>query len=513
MSKVKKIRVTPSYFTNQFLYLKGKPFSFLDYEHMKPVYDINALEVVMKTSRQISKSTTMANLIISRAAMSPYFNQLYVSPSVDQTKVFSQDRVEPIINDSPFLKRYYLNANLIQNVFTKQLLNGSKIYLRYAGLTAERLRGFSTDINYYDETQNIMADHIPIINQSMSRSLVKKTVFAGTPLRTRGTLAELWYRSTMHEWFSKCNHCGKYNYLDHKNIGLKGPICRYCGRSLDTRKGEWVCTGDKESLTYGFRVNMLMFAHAPWINWHVDVILFRKNTTDAVFFNEVLGLEYDDGVQPITEADIRRCCTGGPMQTELNRVQLSSPRYMGLDYGPVNSIKSKTVVTLLQRTSDGKTQVLYAKKYRGSESDYAFIHDDVPRLFSRWGASVIGADAGLGDGPNAEIRKRIKDPRRLIAFRHSGSQKAKITWNKKTYEYILNRNTIMTEFFRKIKNQEFIFPDWKDFEPFARDLLSVAIEYDEIRGTYKYVNSDPDDALHSLLFGNLSLELAYKRFG
>jgi hypothetical protein len=510
MAKI--IQISPSQFTEQFLYLNGRPFSFTNYEFMRPIYDLDAPEVVMKFSRQTSKSTTMANIMLSKGAMTPHFKQLYVSPSVDQTKIFSGDRVAPVIETSPLIKKHYVNASVNQNVFTKSFLNGSRLYLRYALLSADRLRGLSTDINYYDEAQDLNMDIIPVVNQSMSRSMYKKTVFSGTPKRTKGTLAEIWYRSTMYEWFSKCDHCNKWNFLDQKNIGLTGVICRYCGRHLDTRKGQWVSTGDPNSRTKGFRVNILMFASAPWVDWVTDVIEYRKTcASDAIFYNEVLGLEYDDGVQPITIADLRRCCTGGPMVEDPTSVDLSSTQTtIGLDYGPVNSNKSKTVVSVIQHRTD-KPKVLYLKRYRGHEADYSFIHSDVPRLYSKWRAAVIGADAGLGDGPNSEIRGRLGQPERLIAFRHSGSQRAKAKWNPASHEYTLNRNMVMTDLFRKIKNRQIEFPRWEDFEPFADDFLNIVIEYDDQAGTYKYLNTGPDDALHSILFGELTLQLLTAR--
>ena len=614
-------------------------------------------------------STSMANIMLSKSAMIPHFRQLYVSPSVDQTKIFSGDRVAPVIETSPLIKRHYVNSNVSQNVFTKRFLNGSTLYLRYALQSADRLRGLSTDINYYDECyhpdtevltndgwklftetsidkdifatvnnkgeleyqqasrfiekdykgklielsgrnfkllvtpghnlyvsqdlntsrknryfletannvkdmsfkmlsatpdtlknaneiiiksnnsqineisyegkvycitvpnstlfvrnknqktpvicgncQDLHMDIIPVVNQSMSRSLHKKTVFSGTPKRTKGTLAEIWYRSTMYEWFTKCTHCNKWNFLDQKNIGLHGVLCRYCGQYLDTRQGQWVSTGDPTARTIGFRVNLLMFASAPWVDWQRDVIEYRKTcSSDATFYNEVLGLEYDDGVQPITLADLRRCATGGPMVEDPTSLDLSTTfTTLGLDYGPVNSNKSKTVVSVIQKRNE-KIKVLYLKRYKGHEADYSFIHGDVPKLYAKWRAAVIGADAGLGDGPNSEIRSRIGQPERLIAFRHSGSQRSKAKWNPKGYEYTLNRNMVMTELFRKIKNRQIEFPRWEDFEPFADDFLNIIIEYDDQQGSYKYVNTGPDDALHSILFGELCLQLLTAR--
>ena len=864
----KVITISDSQFVEKYLYLNGKPFSFKNYEFMPIMYDLKAKKKIFKTSRQTSKSTTLANMIISHAATNPYSGQLFVSPSADQTKIFSADRIAPVIESSPLIKKYYVNSSVMQNVFTKKFLNGSLVYLRYAQISPDRLRGMSVDRCYWDEcyidttevltedgwklfkdtsdndvfatvnkkgnleyqkaSRHIIKDHegviinlkarsfnlgvtpkhnlftsqdlntgsyrknkygytlntaaemlnktfkmkmaapyisssinetftlpgyssyfkpdgtkylnskerffnpvevnlkhfmrflgwfisegntikksnsiqicqdsrrfaneiredlknlgipfkeytrktdnvisfklnnrvladylkklgkhnnkyipknilnkvtylpdlldtlykgdailtdghkelvttskrlsddvqiahiylgkrvsirettcdsgkpkylirpleknyqifsnswasnnssikevpykgkvycatvpngtlivrdskekmavisgncqdqnpeiIPVVEQAMSRSLIKESVYAGTPKRTKGTLADLWYNSTMYEWIPKCGHCGKWNFIDERTIGLVGPICNKCGGALDTRKGQWVLTGDKNSPNAGFRISLPMFAASPWVDWQNDIIEYRKNLpSDAIFYNEVLGLEYDTGITPVTIADLKKCCTGGPMLQEHDALSASYSTTLGLDYGPVNSLKSKTVASIVQRRAN-KTHVLYMKKYNGPEADYAFIHNDIPRMFYHWRAKVIGADAGLGDGPNAEIRSRVGHPARLVAFRYSGSLKVKGKWNPLPQEYTISRNITMTELFQRIKDQKMVFPRWEEFEPFAEDFLNIAVDYDMKSGaTYKYVNDGPDDSVHSILFGDLSSQLLSAR--
>ena len=507
MADPKILTLKPSQFVERYLTLNGQPFSFVHYEFMRPIYDIAADTIVLKFSRQTGKSTTLANLMVARGAMFPYFKQLYISPTSDQTKEFSNARVAPVIDASPLIKRHYVNAKLPQNVFTKKLANGSVLYLRYALLSPDKLRGLSNDVCLWDEAQDQNEDNIMVVEQSMSRSLYKRSMYTGTPKRTKGTLANAWYNSTMNEWLPKCDHCGKWNFIDDKNIGLLGPICRYCGKALDTKVGQWVITGDRNSDSVGFRVNLLMFADAPWVRWKKDVINLRESaTSEAQFFNEVLGLEYDDGIQPVTLADIKKCCTKAPNLKKKDITVNANPIALGIDYGPVNSKKSKTVLCTMQRRGD-KYKILGLKKYAGHEADYFYIHQDVPKRFFEWGATLIGADAGLGDGPNAEIRGRLNDPTRLIPYRYSGTQKAKGRWNEAAQEYSIARTQVMTEFFGLIKKGKVEFPRWSEFEEFSNDILNIVIEYDKVQGSYKFTNDGPDDALHAMIFAFLSLKL------
>lgn len=152
---------------------------------------IHTFQVDGILTKNTGKSTTLANIMVSNSALIPHFHTLYVAPTVDQTKVFSRDRVAPVIETSPLMKQHYINSSLPQNVFMKQLLNYSKMYLRYALLSADHLRGYSADFNLFDEAQDLKQDIIPVVQETMSRSLYKRTLYSGTPKRTKGTLADL----------------------------------------------------------------------------------------------------------------------------------------------------------------------------------------------------------------------------------------------------------------------------------------------------------------------------------
>lgn len=207
MANKKIIQLRRSDFAESFLHLDGNLLSLDDYPHMRAIYNESSTDIVLKFSRQTAKSTTLANIMVANSALIPYFRTLYVAPTVDQTKVFSRDRVAPVLEGSPLIKENYMNTSLVQNVFMKQLLNGSRMYLRYALLSADHLRGYSSDFNLFDEAQDLRADIIPVVQETMSRSLYKRSLYSGTPKRTKGTLADLWFASTQNEYMLKCSHC------------------------------------------------------------------------------------------------------------------------------------------------------------------------------------------------------------------------------------------------------------------------------------------------------------------
>jgi transposase-like protein len=862
MSKV--VSLTRSDFAENFLWLNGRNLSLSYYPHLRKIYNTEAREVVLMFSRQTAKSTTLANIMITNSAMIPGFRTLYVSPTVNQTKIFSHDRVTPVIMSSPFIKKYFINSSLVQNVFMKQFLNRSKMDLQYALLSGDRLRGYSADMNLFDECysdnievltdsgwklfsnltksellatrdnsgnleyqlpsryiekdyngeildfthrsfklsvtpqhnlyisqelntgyykdpkikgwqlkkaedfkdknfkmtsvakyhginsetitipgfsvktkpdgtmyqkgkirvypdikfstkefmifmgwwlseghvsncsnqiiisqnegalaaeirdclsvlignysesvdngghikfsfsnatlrnyllqfggshdkfipkdllnqtnylelllealykgdamrhkndisswgelntaskrladtvqiawlflgrratirqitesngtvmyrvrpllldyqifwnssnrvssrnyhgkvycatvpngnlivrdsiektavvcgncQDLRAEIIPVVQETMSRSMYKKSAYSGTPKRTQGTLASLWRRSTMNEYVIKCPPCGHWNILDENNIGESGVICKKCGRPLSVQNGQWVSTYSRieSPNAEGYRVCLLHFAHAPWVDWTRDVLEKRKNFSRSYFHNEVLAIEYDEGASPVTKTDIRACCSDRPMASDPDELAKSYSTVVGIDYGPINSEASHTLLTVVQMRAD-VAYVLYCKRFVGKEADYSFIHKEVPRIMGHWGSNHLAADYGMGEASNSEIRSRIGFEK-VIAFQHLQTQKEKIRWNAKMPAYTLNRNQVLGEFFDRIKKRKIVFPRWEDFETFSRDIMNVQLEFDEERNTMKYINIGPDDLVHSLVYALISLELFY----
>lgn len=206
----KQIELTRSEFAENFLYVNGQPLSLENYPFMRRIYDSTAKDKVLKFSRQTGKSTTLANLTVGNCAMIPNYRTLYVSPSVDQTKIFSNDRVKPAIEQSPFIKKYlHDHKTTVQNVFNKEFLNGSRMYFKYVYLNADRIRGISADQIFLDEAQDLISDTLPVIHETMTHSEYKRTVMSGTPKRTKGTLADAWFNSTMYEYVIKCEGCNK----------------------------------------------------------------------------------------------------------------------------------------------------------------------------------------------------------------------------------------------------------------------------------------------------------------
>jgi hypothetical protein len=68
---------------------------------------------------------------------------------------------------------------------------------------------------------------------------------------------------------------------------------------------------------------------------------------------------------------------------------------------------------------------------------------------------------------------------------------------------------MISELFFDIKQKFVEFPRWREFEPFAKDILGIYAEYVEYRREIKYDHSslNPDDFFHSLLYAKLTSDV------
>lgn len=502
------------------LHLNGQKFDFTGRDYLLPIYNAPFREVLLKTARQVEKSTLLANNMAIMCAINAFFKCLYVSPSHMQTRQFSNEKLKPVLEQSPLLARYLIDNQVSQQVFEKGFTNGAMMFLRSAFLTADRARGISSDMCCIDELQSMLITNIPVILECLSHSKHKYQFFTGTPLTHDNTIEIYWQQSSQCEWMVPCTcqagEAGRYwNFLDERNIGKKGVICKKCGKPLTVPTGKWVQT--KDARLKGFRIPQLM---VPWIintqnDWEVLLHKFETYPT-AQFQNEVLGLSFDSASKPITQMELMQCCKdyefwGWPMTPEEEHNARRHILVGGVDWGeghdggtgPTGKLRSAsyTVFTIGSVEGGKKFKIHFMKKYTGKEIDPGFIVNDIANICQRLNVRVLGVDWGHGWGPNNDLVRRLGF-QRVIQFMHMPKLKERRKWEPVGKKFLLNRNLIMSELFYKFKKGEMTLPRWQDFAPYAKDILGIFAEYVEYQRQIRFDHrpSDPDDSFHSILY-------------
>lgn len=507
--------------------INGMPLK-LDYENMRhlwPIYNRTDRSILLKFGRQTHKSTTVAFKIALPCIRYRNYHALYVSPTGTQTSVFSTDKLDGAMRDSGFIQKYYIDSKTKDQVFYKEISNGSKIYLRSAYHSADSIRGISADDVCIDEIQDILSDHIPVIEQCMGYSLARwqqrlayepelpahlfrSSIYAGTPKSAENTLEKYWNNSTQNEWLIKCEHCNKYNYINEKNIGTVCLICNKCGKPIFYRNGQWI-TMNKGGIISGYRAPQIIF---NWINnekypeiWQEQVIKPMKTYTSQKFFNEVLALPYANAKNPLNIHDIRTACKDYDVCHRPDAYPWISKMdlFAGVDWGKGDMANgtSYTVLTI-GGVYNGKYRVIYMKKYTGRESEAVSQVENILSTVNYFGCKMVMADSGDGRTSNAMMVNALGAQRFAECYEH-GSLKKKIVWDKKQGMYVVNRTRVMTDRFMEIKRNQVDFFNMEKFEEFKDDFLNIYSEYSDKTRQARYDHIGADDSFHSYMYSRL----------
>lgn len=461
-------------------------------------------------------STTLGNRLLCYSALANNFKSLYVAPSAEQAKVFSNDRIKDVIDASPMLKSYTTNR-FNQAVFFKKFINYSQIRLRYAYLTADRVRGIPADMVLIDELQDILVDNIPVIEQCAFHSPFKLFLYSGTPKSVDNTIEFYWSEfSTQNEWVVPCEKHGApdkpatwhWNVLGEKNIGRKGLICDRCGSDISARhpKAQWAAMNPKrpenaDKVTFeGYRIPQIM---VPWVDWE-EITVAQEQYSRAQFMNEKLGLAYDSGVRPITRSQLQSCCKDEIRLLDIEafkRLAQGRAIYAGVDWGSGEHC-SFTTISFGGYFGTGNFSIFWIHRFSGQDLDPERQIDLICQMIAQLQVRIVGVDYGGGFYQNDKLIKRF-GPHKVMKYQYNPRQKRKIYWEPNLQRWMCHRTEVMSDVFNALKAKKIDLPCWDDFqEPHGVDILNIFTEYNErLRmNEYKKPPGKTDDAFHSLLY-------------
>ena len=172
------------------MYLDGQPLSLEHYPMYDAIYDGVYNKVLLKTGRQVAKSTTGASFIISDSIGTPFFKTYYISPSQEQTrKVFAHPNRQDAGVFAGRPKALHRRKEHRQRALARILKNGSEMAFTYA-LDDDRARGYSADRCFFDKVQDMLYEPVvPVIEECMANSKYAYSMYAGTPKTFENTIS------------------------------------------------------------------------------------------------------------------------------------------------------------------------------------------------------------------------------------------------------------------------------------------------------------------------------------
>ena len=382
--------------------------------------------------------------------ISPNYHNLYVAPTGNQVSVFSTDKLNGAYYNSPIIKKHYLNTKTKSQIFYKEYNNNSKTYLRSAFHSADSIRGISADMTTLDEIQDILSDHVSVIEQCMSHSLAKwkdmkdhipnlpmhmfnAKIYSGTPKTVENTLENYWEKSTQNEWLIKCLHCNKWNYINEYNVGETCLICNKCDRPIFYEDGMWVSM-NPSGFIQGYRLPQIVL---NWINdrtnpkvWQINVIHTRATYSTEKFYNEILALPYANAKNPLSRANIMSACKDYKVMDEPDKVMIKDYKlFAGIDWGKGDTASGTSYTTLaIGGVIRNRFKILLIKKYTGKMSEALIQIEDILQTIRKFKVGFTIADYGDGRTSNATMHKALGVGHFAEMYEHASLGK-KMKWD------------------------------------------------------------------------------------
>lgn len=496
------------------------PFSFKGRDYIRGLYDlveeypIGCRNQIWQAGRQVEKSTTQSAKSIALGIAYPTYKTLYIAPRFDQVTVFSQQRFKPMCEDSKdIIGRWIDQHRMLWQVGAKQFMNGAFYNFRSCYLNADGARGISAHHLMIDEIQDVVSDAVPILEQTQSHASKewKFNTYAGTPKTNSNVITRRFKNSCQFEWLIKCDHCNHWNFPDDNIVGERFFACVRCSREIYPAQGQWVpARPELLNKCWGFRLPQLIVPFKT----HEDILATKHDpqVSRRQYFNECLGLAYDEGELVLVERDLIEACAAGdgqPMWAPSKAHSMTIPKFMGIDYGTAEGEKpSWSVLTVGFMNAMGQFQVIFMEKLVGEKANLSKQPEYINKVARAFGVTWMGTDWGFGAPLNQRLVDEFDwpryDSRRILMEMQYVKQKLKAQWNPQAQRYMIDRNQAMTDLIDRIRTKKVVFFHYDQFKNFTSDFTSIFIEFDPDHGTMKYDHDLPDDAFHSVNYAYMT---------
>lgn len=324
------------------LVIKGTlvPFDIDGHEYLEEIFNLpDVPRITHQKAAQMAISTT--ELLRALYRMDRYaIKGVYYFPTDDDVKDFSQDRCNPIIDNSEYLSSK-MSYDKADNLGLKQM-DHSSLYFRGVW-TKRKVKSVDADFVTKDEVDEANQENLVFSEDRVLHSAFKWITELSQPSRPDFGINRSFKLSDQRFWHVKCPKCGRLNNivesfpsnLMHKGKGdnlIAWIGCTRCHAKLPTTKGQWVPAYPSRSKDHvGFLESQLFSSTTNALD------IFKKFTGATLlaekknFWISMIGLPYyDPELQPISDELMASC-----ESKEFGFLREAQSSFIGIDVGDV----------------------------------------------------------------------------------------------------------------------------------------------------------------------------------
>lgn len=484
------------------LKLDGKPYTLENYEPLEPIFNLDfPMTRTVKAGRQLGKSVSICAQGALLCALRDYFAILYALPLHAQAKEISQQKLQPLIENSPYFYEKYMTGAFARDTWQfKRFSNNSKIYVEYTLKNPMRAEGKSADFINFDEVQDYTRNDIPRIKECLSGSEIDLTQATGVPKTKTNYLQERWNLSSQAEWGVHCRHCDNWNIPSMEEdllnmIGKKGPICAKCGKRVrpEATENHWIHGFPKRRNKHaGYHIPQIIIPlHSKFPHKWQKLLDDKETYPENQFLNEKLGEAADVGRKRITEADIKAVCQLPPL-TYKNAVKRRSDYHeavLTIDPGGKgeDQISTTAIAVLGKKKGKLKFDLLWGKAFGVSTSSEMELAT-VAKAYNDLKCDKIAYDFRADPVWEWVLKKQDIRKYDLIPMAYSFHPNKDLMIHNKDKQpkreyYSIDKTRSLLLMMEAIKRKKIFFPKYESFQHLARHILALEDDVSSYRGS------------------------------
>jgi len=326
-------------------------------------------EAVIQKCTQVGLSTWATLLGAWGASFQWPKGFIYYLPHDEQMDEFVKQKVNPVIKETPFLRRTVINTTDSTDSLEVKKFKKSLAFFRGIYTTGNR-KSITADVIFLDEFDDMDPAHIKEVKDRIRASEIQRTVKLGVPSVDDWGVNAAFKESTQNYWTMDCKECSKEWTVEKSwpncvsDESEKGHlICPKCKAPAVIQDGQWK-EQNPDSEIPGYTFNGAM---NPTANLKAELADYRKGKNLHLWKRGFLGQPASqDGGSRMTSSQIKaQCCkeeNGGGYAQELSATA-EQECFMGVDTGA----SAATRRLYIARWENNKRKIVRLKPYEDLE--------------------------------------------------------------------------------------------------------------------------------------------------